>query len=805
MNGEKMSADEEYKLDNAIIAAHQIKSPVGSLQTILQTLLGGFAGEMPARQKQMLEGAERKCEEALDTIQGLLSLNEVKKSASKTEEVKDLVPVIYNLQSRLADAADEKSISFRFDQNATQAFVAVPPQLLKEALDALLDNAIKYTPESGEVVISLDVSEEKDEAIVKVTDSGIGIPDEEYDQLFNPFFRASNAKKMEPSGTGLGLAFVKAVVRAAGGSVSAQKSEQGGTEFSISLPRKPAPKQAQNTHKAEPSMRVVVIGGVAAGPKIAAKVKRSDPHAEVTIIEKGRILSYAGCGLPFYISGVVDNQNELLSTPEGTLKGLDYFEKVKNVKVLNQTEAVQIDRANKKVKIVERISGAQHWLKYDKLALATGAEPQLLDLPGATLENIFTLHGFEHAEGVKEHMAERLAKDVIIVGGGLIGVEMTESLVSAGARVTLIEMQSHILPNLLDPDMSELVRRHFETQGVRVMTATRVTGFAGDGKVETVKTSSGELPANMVIIGTGVKPNVKLAESAGLNIGVTGGIETDTRMQTSDPDIYAAGDCVQTKCLITGEPTYRPLGSTANKQGRVAAENICGIDSEFPGIVRTSICKVFDYTVANSGLTEEQAKQYGYKLEISITPGADRSHFMPSAKTIIVKLVADAESGRMLGVQVVGPGEVAKRVDVAATALTAGMDIYKLSQLDLCYAPSYSDALDNIHVAANVLKNKLNGYMTGIHPEEVREKIKRGEDFLLLDVRSQSEFHHASIEGSVHIPISTLRGRISQLPVDKEIIIYSRVSQSAYEAAVILKSSGFKNTKVMDGGITMWR
>ncbi len=792
------------QLENAYVAAHQIKSPVASLHTILQTMLGGFAGELSQQQKHLLQGADKKCYEALDTIQGLLSLKRVQEQSTTGEEITDLAAVLHSLHSKFADSAAEKGIEFRFEQKAEHAYTALEENLLREAFSALLHNAIKYTPESGRIALHLWVSEQKDEVLVKIADSGIGVPPEEHQKLFTPFFRASNAKKQEPEGTGLGLAFVKAVIEGGGGSISAGESELGGTEFSLSLPKKAAPEKTEKDDTQEPSMRVVVIGGVAAGPKIAAKIKRLDPNADVTIVEKGRILSYAGCGLPFYISGVVDDQKELISTPEGVLKGLDYFQRVKNVNVLNQTEAVEIDRANKKVRVKKLISGEEQWLPYDKLALATGAIPKMLDVPGATLQNIFTLHGFEHAEGLKEHMAEKRAKDVVIVGGGLIGVEMTESLVSAGARVTLIEMESHILPNLLDPDMSNLVQRHFETQGVRVLTGTRVTGFTGNGKVETVKTGGRELPADMVIIGTGVRANTGLAKAAGLEIGASGGLKTDSHMCTSDPDIYAAGDCVETRFLITDKPTYLPLGSTANKQGRIAAENICGGQSHFPGIVRTSICKVFDYTVANAGLTEQRASEEGYETIFSITPGLDRSHFMPGANMLIIKLLAEAKTGRILGIQAVGPGEIAKRVDVAVVALTAKMSADQVSSLDLCYAPSYSEALDNLHVAANVLKNKIDGYMEGIHPVEVRKKLDEGKDILLLDVRTYSEFNEARIEESLHIPINALRGRISELPAGKEIIVLSRVSLSAYEASIILKANGFKDVKVMDGGITMW-
>ena len=424
-------------------------------------------------------------------------------------------------------------------------------------------------------------------------------------------------------------------------------------------------------------------------------------------------------------------------------------------------------------------------------------------IPGTHLENIFALHGLEHAEGIRSNLSERRAKDVLIVGGGLIGVEMTESLVLAGCRVTLVEMRPQLLP-ILDWEMAELVRTHFESKGVRVVLNTRVTGFEGDGRIQQVLTEKGVFPADMVIMGVGVRPNVTLAAEAGLKLGASGAIKVNDHMCTSDPDIYAAGDCVECVDLITRRPCYAPFGSTANKQGRVAAINMCGGDARFPGVLSTTICKVFDYTVARTGLTEKQAGESGYQTVSTFTPALDRAHFMPGAATIVIKLVGDAKTRKLLGIQAVGPGEAAKRVDVAVAAMTGGLTADDISNLDPCYAPSYSDAMDNIHTACNVMKNKLDGRMTGITPMEVRRRLSASEDIVLLDVRTHAEFDEARIEGARHIPLGALRGRLDELPADKEIITFSRVSLSAYEAAIILKAHGFQKVKVMDGGMAMW-
>jgi len=800
-----MNDTDRDSLEQAIIVAHQIKSPVGTVQTILRTLLGGFAGELTVQQKKILESGNKKCAEAMETIRGLLALAEVS-SHSPGDAAADIVAIIRNAHERYRSVATGKNIQLTCEANAEEAYVRTEPAALSAAVLALLDNAIKYTPEEGRVNLRADVGPVGGQVRLVVSDSGIGIPENERDSLFTPFMRASNAKRVVPIGTGLGLPFIKAVVKGAGGSIAAGRSDLGGAEFTVALPRieQPAAEAlAAKKTRHKPSLLGVVIGGVAAGPKIASKIMRLLPDAQVTVVEKGRVLSYAGCGLPYYISGMVKEQRELVSTPEGVVRGPEYFENVKNVRVMNRTEALRIDRDNHRVLVRDIISQEQTWLPYDKLAIATGATPVVPSIPGAHLGNIFTLHGLEQAEGIKSVLAEARARDVTIVGGGLIGVEMTESLVSAGCRVTLVEMLPQLLP-MLDWEMADLVRRHFETKGVRVLLDTRVTGFEGDGKVSRVLTETGAFPVDVVIMGVGVRPNVKLAAEAGIELGRTGAIKVDDHLRTSDPDIYAAGDCAETVNLVTGEPCYVPLGSTANKQGRVAAINMCGGDERFPGVVGATVCKVFDCTVARAGLTESEARERGCDVVTSLTPGIDRAHFMPDAAVIVTKLVCDAETRRLLGIQVVGPGEAAKRVDIAVTAITAGMTVDQIANLDLCYAPSYANALDNIHTACNVIRNKLDGHMVGISCMDVRRKLDKGEDVVLLDVRTHGEFDETRIEGSVHIPLRALRGRLGELPRDKEILTFSHVSLSGYEAAIILKASGFKDVKVMEGGMIMW-
>lgn len=548
--------------------------------------------------------------------------------------------------------------------------------------------------------------------------------------------------------------------------------------------------------------RVVVVGGVAAGPKTASKIVRLRPDADVTVIEKGEFLSYAGCGLPYYLSGLVEDQRELMSTPVGVVRDPVFFQNVKNVHVLNHTEVLEIDRKARRVH-VRATDAKEQWLPYDKLVLATGAQPVIPPLPGVTHRNVFTLHGVHDAVGMRAILREGRAKDVVIVGGGLIGVEVTEALVQTGCRVTVVEMLPQIL-GMLDWEMAKHVERHMESHGVRVLTGTRVTAIEGTDAVTGVQIDTGHIPADMVVLAIGVRPNVALAHAAGLDIGPTGAIAVNARMQTSDFDIYAAGDCVESRNLITGKPCYVPLGSTANKQGRVAAVNICGGDDSFPGVLGATVCKVFDFCVARTGLTEAAARAEGYDVECALNPGPDKAHYMPTAQTLMLKLVVDRETRRLLGAQAVGPGDGAKRVDVASMAITAAMTVDQLAKTDLAYAPPFAPAMDNLITAADIARNKLDGAMSGLSPAALHAMLQHRDDLLLLDVRSPGEFAQTRLPGSLNIPLGALRATIDQLPRDKTIVAFCKVSLRGYEAALILRAAGFSQVFVLDGGIAMW-
>jgi NADPH-dependent 2,4-dienoyl-CoA reductase/sulfur reductase-like enzyme/rhodanese-related sulfurtransferase len=561
--------------------------------------------------------------------------------------------------------------------------------------------------------------------------------------------------------------------------------------------------------------RVVIVGGVAAGPKVAAKLRRLDREAEITILERGEFLSYAGCGLPYYLGGEIKEYRELMETPVGVLRDPEFFEQSKNIKVYNRTEVLRINRTTKTVEARNASTGEVFTLPYDYLVLATGAKVSFPPLKAIDLDqggevsardlgHVYTLHGIEDAEAIRWTITEKLARKAVIIGGGLIGMEMTESLVNNGLEVTIIEVLPEILP-ILDEDMGILVRRYCQSRGVSVRVGERVERLeAQDGVVKRVVTDKGTYETDLVVVATGFKPNSDLAQRAGLEIGETGGIKVDMFMRTSDPYIFAVGDCVEVENLVCGKAAYMPMGSLANKEGRVAAINIAGGSEVFRGGLNSVIFKLFDYTIARTGLTVRQARDLGHEVEYALVPAPDRAHYFPGAKSIITKLIADKRSGKLLGAQVVGSGEVTKTIYAVATALYYGGTVEELSSIDLPYAPPYASAIDNLCVAANVLRNKLEGRMVGISPHEVERKRKRGEDFVLLDVRTPKEYQRKRIPGSTLIPLGVLPGKLEELPRDKEIITFCAVSLRGYEASLILRHAGFQNVKVMDGGIQCW-
>jgi NADPH-dependent 2,4-dienoyl-CoA reductase/sulfur reductase-like enzyme/rhodanese-related sulfurtransferase len=548
-------------------------------------------------------------------------------------------------------------------------------------------------------------------------------------------------------------------------------------------------------------LRIVVIGANAAGAKAASKAKRINPKAEVTLIDRGNFISYGACGIPYYVSDTVADLKELMSTPVGVVRDPNFFKKVKGLTVRINTEVIGIERTTKVVRLLDRTTAQESHLEYDRLILATGSSPFIPKVANVDLRGILTVKSIEDAELLKNSAIS--GSSACIVGGGLIGLETAEALQQKGMRVTLVEMRDQLLPGVLDPEMAFLVEKQLK-QGVTVLTGRRVSGFGGESRVETVFIGEVGLQVDLVVLAPGVTPNVALARAAGIEIGVTGAIAVDTRLRTSDPDIYACGDCCETTHLITGKKVHIPLGSTANKQGRVAGINAAGGEASFAGVIGTSILRVFSINAGKTGLSEVEARAHGFAIEVVLSPAHDKAHFFPGAKPIVLKLIAEKPSGRLLGLQAVGEGAVDKRLDAAATAITFGATAEQLSQVDLAYAPPYSAAMDNLIVAADILKNKLAGHARGISSHDVKRKFDEEDDFILLDVRSPAEHGEVGIEGAKLIPLGMLRERLDELPRDKEIVTFCKISLRGYEAQKILDAAGFENTKFMDGGILAW-
>ncbi|MGC8863772.1 MAG: FAD-dependent oxidoreductase, partial [Armatimonadota bacterium] len=540
--------------------------------------------------------------------------------------------------------------------------------------------------------------------------------------------------------------------------------------------------------------RIVVIGGVACGPKAAARARRRDPSADITIIERGELLSYAGCAMPYYIRGEIETADELMMTPAGALRDATFFRSVKDVHVMSRTLAERIDRERKTVEVVSLETGEKTEVPYDRLVLATGADAVIPPIPGADLKGVFRLNHPYDAEGIKKAVTDG-CKEAVIVGAGLIGVEVAEALASQGLCVTMIEMLKSVVPAVLDPELAAHLQRHLESKGVTVLTDTRVASFEGDdqGAVRQVVTDKGAVSAGLVLLAVGVRPNVKLAQDAGLEIGETGAIKVNEYLQTSDPSIYAGGDCVENPHLITGKPVYVPLGSTANKHGRVLGDNVTGGSTRFEGVLGTVVFKAFDFNVGRVGLSETECARLGIPCVTALTPGPDRAHYYPTSKPMILKMVAHSKTGKLLGIQAVGRGEVVKRIDVAATAITFGIDARNVSGLDLGYAPPYSSAVDIIQHAANVIDNKLSGLAKSCSPAEVKSRLDAGNDFVLLDVRTPAEVQSEPFPDArvVHIPLGKLRERAGELPRDKEIVVFCKTSFRAWEAQRILEGLGF--------------
>ncbi|NLN39542.1 MAG: FAD-dependent oxidoreductase [Smithella sp.] len=555
--------------------------------------------------------------------------------------------------------------------------------------------------------------------------------------------------------------------------------------------------------------KILVIGGSAAGPKAAAKARRINNDAQVVILQKDTDLSMASCGYPYYVGGCFDDRNQLLCTPAGVVRNPMFYLNAKDIEARVNTEVTAIDRAGKNVAYKNLVSGETGTMPYDKLIIATGAVPRMPPVPGVELDGITTLQSMKDADFLRAIRDEGRIKKAVVIGGGLIGIETCEALQLAGIEITVIELLPQLL-TFLDWELAKLVENHVRSKGANVITDNGIAAFLGEnGRLTGVKLQNGtELPCELAVIAIGVRPNVKLAKEAGLKIGELGGIDVNEFMQTSDPDIYAAGDCVETTNRITGKKVHAPYGDLANLQGRVAGENAASTNCvTFPGTIQTGICKVFDYAAGSTGLSETAAGRLGMTDVVTvINAGPDKPGFM-EGQLLVTKLTADAKTGRILGAQCIGPGNVAKQIAQWAMAIQGKLTLEDLINADLPYAPPFSLAIDHFIATAHIIQNKVKGRMTGITCREVYKKVRAGEKLFIIDVRGPEEFEEMRLGiGETLIPLGALRKRLGELPEDKnrEIICYCKISLRGYEAALALEAGGWKNVKVMEGGIMAW-
>lgn len=543
------------------------------------------------------------------------------------------------------------------------------------------------------------------------------------------------------------------------------------------------------------SNAIVIIGGVAGGAGAAAKARRTDEHAEITLFERGPYVSFANCGLPYYVGeDIKERDSLLLQTPES-------FWKRFRVKVHVLHEVLRIDRTGRKVEVKDLSTGRTFFQSYDKLVLAPGAGAIVPALPGLPAPNVFTVKTVPDSDQIREWIDREKPKQAVVVGAGFIGLEAAEALKRRGLEVTVVEMLPQVLPPL-DPDMAVFVARHLEEQGLHLILADGLNAFHGSPAVNAVELQSGRrISADLVILSIGVRPELKLAQESGLTIGRAGGIAVNEYQQTSDSNIYAAGDAVEVVHLVTGQRTRIPLAGPANKQGRVAGANAAGARMTFPGAVGTAIVESMGITSAKTGLSEREAEKEKIPYYVSWTHSLDHAGYYPGGAMMHIKLVIEKESGRLLGGQIVGERGVDKRIDVLATVLYARLKVTDIENLDLAYAPQFSSAKDPVIMAGFAAANVSRAEVGTITCEALQARRQKGEDLQVVDVRMPSEHRAGHLSGSILIPIDELRDRLSELDSEKETVVYCRVGFRGYLAARILQQNGFGKVLNLTGGI----
>lgn len=530
-------------------------------------------------------------------------------------------------------------------------------------------------------------------------------------------------------------------------------------------------------------MKVVIIGGVAGGASAAARLRRLDEQAQIVLLERGKYISFANCGLPYYIGGEIRDSSALtLQTPESFYARFHIDVRVEN-------EAVAIDPAKKTVQVRNEATGETYQETYDKLILSPGAKPVIPPIVGLPNDRVFTLRTIPDTLEIKAYIQKRRPKTAVVIGGGYIGVEMAENLKKEGVSVTIVERMDHLI-GPLDYDMACDVHRYLREQGMRVLLKEELKAVREEGEALVLTLAGGELEADMAILSVGVTPDTDLAKKAGIAVNQRGCIVVNEQMQTSFKDIYAVGDAVQITDFVTGKKGYVPLAGPANRQGRIAADHICGRESAYHGTQGSSILKVFDMTVACTGLNEHTARAHGIPYEKVFTYSPSHAGYYPGGKNMSIKTLYAPHTGRILGAQIVGFAGVDKRCDVLATAIRSKLTAFDLTELELCYAPPFSSAKDPVNMVGFVIENTLSGLVKNFYWHDV-ENLPRDGSVTLLDVRTPAERARGHIEGFVHIPLDGLRDRLGEIPAGKPVFVHCHSGLRSYLACRILSENGY--------------
>lgn len=535
-------------------------------------------------------------------------------------------------------------------------------------------------------------------------------------------------------------------------------------------------------------MKILIIGGVAAGTKVAAKLKRENRDLDITILTKSKDISYAGCGLPYYVGDLIHERSGLIvNTPES-------FSALTGVRVLTQMEVTKVNQVEKTIAALDISTNENYTFTYDKLVIASGANPIKPNLPGVDLKGVYFMRTPEDAITLRDSVEAGEIKRAIVVGGGFIGLEVAENLALQGVKVSVVDMADHILPGF-DPEFCEYVENHLANHGIMAFTGTRLEGILGEEKVEKVKTQKRAMKCDAVILAMGIRANTAFLEDTSIELMPNRTIKVNEYLQTNDPDVYAVGDCACVTNSITNTPTWSPMGSSANIEGRIAAKNIVGQSLKYNGVLGTGVCKLPDLNVGRTGLTEKQAKDAGFDAVSVVTVVDDKAHYYPDASLFIVKVIADKTTKKLLGLQVVGKGAVDKMVDIAVTGITMNASLEDIENMDLAYAPPFSTAIHPFSHTINILLNKISGEFTTITPLEY--KANKLEGYKLIDASIAP-----SITGAPYIDLVKVTGPVDGYDLDDKLLLVCAKGKRAYLLQNRLKHFGYTNTLVLEGGST---